>query len=152
MYQWLFHTTVGITGRKTRKYFLLTRQIPRMSQVVLLCCRNSQCGSVLPGKGRMGRCTAARAYSIRRLQVQNAFKSINQKLSHLLQFLQCMFIHSWPSHLHPISRNHFLMLHLLQHKHTDNSEYFQPEAVVPLKIRSALLGPLCIAFKVFINQ
>lgn len=91
MYQWLFHTSVGITGRKTRKYFLLTRQIPRMSQVVLLCCRNSQCGSVLPGKGRMGRCTTARAYSIRRLQVQNAFKSINQKLPHLVQFLQCMF-------------------------------------------------------------
>jgi len=58
-----------------------------MSQVVLLCCRNSQCGSVLPWKGHMGRCTAARAYSVWRLQVQNAFKSITQKLLHLVQFL-----------------------------------------------------------------
>lgn len=63
-----------------------------------------------------------------------------------------MFIHSWPSHLHPISRNHFLILCLLQHKHADNREYFQPEAIqMPLKIRLVLLAPLYIALKVFIK-
>lgn len=58
-----------------------------MSQVVLLCCRNLQCGSVLPWEDSMGWCAAAGANCIQRLQVQNAFKSITQKLLHLVQYL-----------------------------------------------------------------
>lgn len=73
-------------------------------------------------------CIAARAYSIRRLQIQNAFKSVIQKLVHIVQFLQHTFIYSWLSQLHPVSRNHFLLC-LLHCKHTDNREYYQPEVI-----------------------
>lgn len=121
---------------------------------MLLCCWNSQCGSVLPQKGPMGSSrTAARAYSIQRFQVQNAFKSVIQKSVHIVQFLQHMLIHSWLSQLYPISRNHFLIMCLLHHKHTNNREYYQPKVTqVPLKIRFMLLVPLYTACKVFINH
>lgn len=62
------------SGTRARAGSVITRQVPRVLQVVLLG-RRPQGGRVAPGIGRLGGGAVSGAHRLRGLQVQNALKS-----------------------------------------------------------------------------